>query len=72
MAEKKEMFNKKPVKKWEKRWVLQSNVIEYGCDIWISKWMCVDNLNTANLNANVDIKQGGIQIYERVSGGFPS
>lgn len=26
---------KGPVRKWEKRWVLQPNVIEYGCDIWI-------------------------------------
>jgi hypothetical protein len=32
---KKDYFNRRPAKKWERRWVLQPNVVEYGCDIWI-------------------------------------
>ena len=48
-VEKKDLFIKRPVRKWEKRWVLQPNVIEYGNDIWIQKWVCVDSLNTASL-----------------------
>ncbi len=33
--EQQELNLKKPVRKWEKRWVLQPNVIELGCEIWI-------------------------------------
>ena len=32
----------KQAKKWERRWVLQQNVIENGEDIWLQKWICVD------------------------------
>jgi hypothetical protein len=35
---------RKPVRKWEKRWVLMPNVIEQGSEIWIQKWVCVDDL----------------------------
>ena len=45
MLEKKDFYSKRPVKKWDKRWVLQPNVIEYGCDIWVQKWICVESLN---------------------------
>jgi hypothetical protein len=38
-------IGKRPVKKWEKRWVLQPNVIECGGDIWIPKWICVENVS---------------------------
>lgn len=30
-----------PVRKWEKRWVLQPNVINYGSEIWVKKWVCI-------------------------------
>ena len=30
-----------PVRKWEKRWVLQPNVIDYGSEIWIHKWVWI-------------------------------
>lgn len=30
-----------PVRKWEKRWVLQPNVIDYGAEIWVKKWVCI-------------------------------
>lgn len=29
------------MRKWEKRWVLQPNVIDYGSEIWIKKWVCI-------------------------------
>jgi len=69
--EKKESFSKKPVKKWEKRWVLQPNVIEYGNDIWICKWVCVDSLNTVNVTEQAKV---GVQYYEKVNGlsSFPA
>jgi len=34
---------KKPARKWEQRWVYQPNAIEFGQDIWILKWVCVDS-----------------------------
>jgi len=34
---------KKPVRKWEKRWILQPSIIESG-EVWIQKWICVENL----------------------------
>ena len=55
---------KRPVKKWERRWVLQSNVVEYGCDIWVPKWVCLDTL-TINVTAE---KTTGVQYYEKVTG----
>ena len=36
---------KKPVRKWERRWVLQPNILDSG-EIWIQKWICAENLNT--------------------------
>ena len=30
-----------PVRKWERRWVLQPNVIDYGSEIWVKKWVCI-------------------------------
>eukprot|EP00347_Sterkiella_histriomuscorum_P019569 403341134 len=64
--DKKEDFSKKPVRKWEKRWVLQPNVIEYGNDIWIQKWICVDNLNTVTIAA--EPPKVNVQYYEKVNG----
>ncbi|CDW75976.1 transcriptional repressor protein yy1-like [Stylonychia lemnae] len=65
IQERKDNFSKKPVKKWEKRWVLQPNVIEYGNDIWICKWVCVDSLNTVNIGEQAKV---GVQYYEKVNG----
>jgi hypothetical protein len=48
---------KKPVRRWERRWVLQPNVIELGSEIWIQKWICVENLDTVSLHGTV-INQG--------------
>ena len=58
------MIIKRPVRKWEKRWVLQPNVVEYGCDIWIQKWICVDNVNSLN---QADLNRPVQQLYERVT-----
>ena len=58
--------NKRPVRRWERRWVLQPNVIEYGREIWIQKWICMDSLNTINLGDNQN--KGSAQYYERVNG----
>jgi hypothetical protein len=41
---------KRPVRKWERRWVLQPNVIEFGSVIWIQKWVCVENLDKVSIN----------------------
>ncbi|CAI2378339.1 unnamed protein product [Moneuplotes crassus] len=30
-----------PVRKWEKRWVLQPNVLDFGSEIWVKKWVCI-------------------------------
>lgn len=57
---------KRPVRKWERRWVLQPNVIEYGREIWIQKWICIDSLNTINYGDNPS-KQS-MHYYERVNG----
>lgn len=64
LAEKKDQYNKKAVRKWERRWVLQPNVIEYGQDIWIQKWICVDNINPINLG------EPSKQFYEKVNGNY--
>ena len=57
---------KRPVRKWERRWVLQPNVIEYGREIWIQKWICIDSLNTINLGDNQS--KSSAQYYERANG----
>ena len=69
--DKKDNYSKRPVRKWEKRWVLQPNVIEYGRDIWISKWICVDNLNTICIG---ETSKANVQYYEKVNGlsSFPT
>ena len=37
-------FDSKPVKKWEKLWVLHPNVRgEFGPEIWIQKWIRIDS-----------------------------
>lgn len=51
------MNPKRPVRKWERRWVLQPNVIEHGSVIWIQKWVCVENLDKVSLNG-VPILEG--------------
>ena len=45
---------------------MQANVIEYGCDIWIPKWVCVDSLSTVAL-PNEPAKSVP-QYYEKVTG----
>jgi hypothetical protein len=49
----KELNLKRPVRKWQRRWVLQPNVIELGGEIWIQKWICVENLNTVTIAPTV-------------------
>lgn len=60
------LFSKKPVRKWEKRWVLQPNVLEYGNDIWLQKWICVDNLNTVTVPT--EAPKVNVQYFEKVNG----
>jgi hypothetical protein len=53
----KEVINfKRPVRKWQRRWVLQPNIIDSGGEIWIQKWICVDNLNTVIVPATTKIE----------------
>ena len=42
---------KKPVRKWEKRWILQPSIIESG-EVWIQKWICIENLTTKVISDN--------------------
>jgi len=46
--------------------VLQPNVIEYGCDIWIQKWVCVDSLNTITFGDSAS--KSGVQYFEKMHG----
>lgn len=52
----KELNLKRPVRKWERRWVLQPNIIDSGGEIWIQKWICVENLNTVIVPATTRIE----------------
>lgn len=46
--------------------MLQANVIEYGNDIWLQKWICVENLNTVTVPA--EPPKANVQYYEKVNG----
>ena len=39
---------KKSVRKWEKRWVLQPNVLELGSDVWLPKWIMSEESQDTN------------------------
>jgi hypothetical protein len=47
---------KKPVRKWEKRWILQPSIIESG-EVWIQKWVCVQNLTTKVVSDNTNFNE---------------
>ena len=56
----KELNTKRSSRKWEKRWILQPNVIDQGGEIWIQKWVCVENLTTVNVPATTTESYSGL------------
>ena len=57
-----------PVRKWEKRWVLQPNVIEYGSEIWINKWVWI----VYNKNLEQQPYQSVVSMINQIPGAMNS
>jgi len=58
-AQKLGMLSKKKPRHWERRWVLIQNVFEFTKEIWLKKWVLVDegedipDNSVSNLNINI-------------------
>ena len=58
-AQKLSMITKKKPRHWEKRWVLIPNVFEFTKEIWLKKWVLVDedeDISENNVNINFEIQ----------------
>ncbi len=63
-AQKLGMLSKKKPRHWERRWVLIQNVFEFTKEIWLKKWVLVDEGEDITDNSVSNIKMNIIISYK--------